>query len=43
MPNTPFSGVRNSWLIIAKKADLASLAASRAAALRVLETTIAYT
>ncbi len=26
MPRTPFIGVRSSWLIIARKADLARLA-----------------
>jgi hypothetical protein len=28
MPSTPFIGVRSSWLIRARKADLASLAAT---------------
>ena len=28
MPSTPFSGVRISWLIVARKRVLASLAAS---------------
>ena len=30
MPSTPFSGVRISWLMVARKRDLASLAASAA-------------
>ncbi len=28
MPRMPFSGVRNSWLTVARKRDFASLAAS---------------
>ncbi len=30
MPSTPFSGVRISWLIVARKTDLASFAAAAA-------------
>ncbi len=35
MPSTPLSGVRISWLIIARKAVLAALARSAAAVARV--------